>query len=149
MGRGWVERPGWVDHSIWWHVYPLGFGGAPIRDADPQHAPRLRRLLNWLDYAVELGASGKSVEDLLARERPESKTSNARTLILDILDDEGAQESDQLDARIASETGLAAKTVKNARTKLKDEGLIKVQPEKDDLGTIVRWNVSRTQAARP
>jgi hypothetical protein len=99
--------------------------------------------------AVELGASGKSVEDLLARERPESKTSNARTLILDILDDEGAQESDQLDARIASETGLAAKTVKNARTKLKDEGLIKVQPEKDDLGTIVRWNVSRTQAARP
>ncbi len=49
---------GWVEHAIWWHVYPLGFGGAPIRDADPAPAPRLRRLLGWLDYAVELGASG-------------------------------------------------------------------------------------------
>lgn len=72
---------GWVDHSIWWQVYPLGFVRAPIRDhnetpsgeffagndenidfgsvenaAEPKS--RLRRLLNWLDYAVELGASG-------------------------------------------------------------------------------------------
>ena len=21
----------WIDHTIWWHVYPLGFAGAPIR----------------------------------------------------------------------------------------------------------------------
>ncbi|MDR1767044.1 MAG: alpha-amylase family protein [Propionibacteriaceae bacterium] len=49
---------GWAEHAIWWHVYPLGFCGAPIREADPQPAPRLRRLLNWLDYAVKLGASG-------------------------------------------------------------------------------------------
>ncbi len=49
---------GWAEHAIWWHVYPLGFVGAPIRDADPSPAPRLRRLLDWLDYAVELGASG-------------------------------------------------------------------------------------------
>ncbi len=49
---------GWAEHAIWWHVYPLGFCAAPIRDADPDPAPRLRRLLAWLDYAVELGASG-------------------------------------------------------------------------------------------
>ena len=48
----------WVEHAIWWHVYPLGFAGAPVRDADHSPAPRLRWLLNWLDYAVELGASG-------------------------------------------------------------------------------------------
>jgi cyclomaltodextrinase / maltogenic alpha-amylase / neopullulanase len=48
---------GWVEHAIWWHVYPLGFTGAPIREAG-EPAPRLRRLLGWLDYAVELGASG-------------------------------------------------------------------------------------------
>lgn len=48
----------WTEHAIWWHVYPLGFSGAPIREADPAPAPRLRRLLNWLDYAVELGTSG-------------------------------------------------------------------------------------------
>ncbi|WP_127573915.1 alpha-amylase family protein [Georgenia faecalis] len=48
----------WTEHAIWWHVYPLGFCGAPVRDADPTPAPRLRRLLAWLDYAVELGVSG-------------------------------------------------------------------------------------------
>lgn len=48
----------WVEHAIWWHVYPLGFTGAPIRDADPTPAHRLRHLLGWLDYAVELGVSG-------------------------------------------------------------------------------------------
>ena len=21
---------GWVDHAMWWHVYPLGFTGAPL-----------------------------------------------------------------------------------------------------------------------
>ncbi len=48
----------WVEHTIWWQVYPLGFCGAPIRDVDPSPGPRLRRLLPWLDYAVELGVNG-------------------------------------------------------------------------------------------
>lgn len=52
----------WFDDAIFWHVYPLGFCGAPIRDAGPVESRpvehRLRRLLNWLDYAIELGASG-------------------------------------------------------------------------------------------
>ena len=48
----------WVDNTIWWHVYPLGFCGAPIREHNVAPGPRLRRLLGWLDYAVELGASG-------------------------------------------------------------------------------------------
>lgn len=50
----------WAEHAICWHVYPLGFLGAPIRDRHPeseglQH--RLRGLVPWLDYVVELGAS--------------------------------------------------------------------------------------------
>jgi len=49
---------GWTEHAIWWHVYPLGFCGAPIRDHDPTPGPRLRRLLGWLDYARDLGVSG-------------------------------------------------------------------------------------------
>ena len=48
----------WDKHAIWWHLYPLGFCGAPIREAGAEAAPRLRRLLNWLDYAIELGTSG-------------------------------------------------------------------------------------------
>lgn len=49
---------GWVDHAIWWHVYPLGFCGAPVRGEHGAPAPRLQRLAGWLDYAVDLGASG-------------------------------------------------------------------------------------------
>ena len=48
----------WVEHAIWWHIYPLGLCGAPIREPDTAPGPRLRRLLGWLDYAVELGCSG-------------------------------------------------------------------------------------------
>jgi glycosidase len=46
-----------IEQVIWWQVYPLGFGGAPIRDA---HTPghRLRRLLGWLDDVVDLGCTG-------------------------------------------------------------------------------------------
>jgi len=43
--------------TIWWQVYPLGFGGAPIRD-EPTPGHRLRRLLGWLDEVVELGCTG-------------------------------------------------------------------------------------------
>jgi cyclomaltodextrinase / maltogenic alpha-amylase / neopullulanase len=51
--------PVWVDHAIFWHVYPLGFVGADIRPERPAPlAHRLGRLTCWLDYAIELGASG-------------------------------------------------------------------------------------------
>ena len=50
--------PAWIEHAVFWHLYPFGFTGAPIR---PQTAPplehRLGHLTGWLDYAVELGAS--------------------------------------------------------------------------------------------
>jgi glycosidase len=50
----------WVDHAIWWHVYPLGFTGAEkaagAADAPVRH--RLGRLSAWLDYAIGLGCSG-------------------------------------------------------------------------------------------
>ncbi|MDA9537816.1 alpha-amylase [Bradyrhizobium sp. CCBAU 21362] len=49
----------WIEHAVWWHVYPLGFVGAE-RDA---HAcdgvvRRFGQLTAWLDYAVNLGVSG-------------------------------------------------------------------------------------------
>jgi len=82
----------WVQHVVWWQVYPLGFVGAPVRtpadappqaeappqaDASPQadappadDAPprgsRLDRLLPWLDYAVELGVNGLALGPVFA-----------------------------------------------------------------------------------
>lgn len=47
--------------TIWWHVYPLGATGAPIRGRTgdgSDAAPRLRQLELWLDYLIELGCDG-------------------------------------------------------------------------------------------
>lgn len=52
-------RPAWVEHAIFWQVYPLGFVGADIRPKNPvETVHRLGRMTPWLDYVVELGASG-------------------------------------------------------------------------------------------
>ena len=60
----------WADHAIWWHIYPLGFTGAPITalpaDGPVQH--RLRHLSAWLDYVVELGTNGLLLGPIFAAE---------------------------------------------------------------------------------
>jgi len=100
-------------------------------------------------YAVELGASHKDVDDLLTAPRRTSKSQSARDLILDILEEEGEQESDALDARIAQLAGLNARTVQNQRVQLKNDGLIRNVPVKDETGAVACWMVTRTSAPRP
>ena len=59
--------PDWVSHAIWWQVYPLGFVGAFPSDRPPgpdEH--RLARLVDWLDHAIELGASGVALGPVFA-----------------------------------------------------------------------------------
>jgi cyclomaltodextrinase len=59
--------PDWIQHTVWWQVFPLGFVGA-----EPEAAPaapvvqRLPHLHGWLDYAVELGASGLALGPIFA-----------------------------------------------------------------------------------
>ncbi len=60
--------PAWVEHVIWWQLYPLGFvgahpapGGAPTAD---EH--RLRRIPEWFDHAIALGASGIALGPVFA-----------------------------------------------------------------------------------
>ena len=102
-----------------------------------------------ITLAVELGDSSKNIDDLLAHQAtPIEYEPQARDLILDILEDDRPQESDALDARVANETGLAAQSIKNIRTKLKNDGLIRSFPDKDEHGAISRWRVSRTLAPR-
>jgi glycosidase len=46
-------------HAIWWHLYPLGFTGAPpTMDPGAPPAHRLGRVEAWLDHARSLGANG-------------------------------------------------------------------------------------------
>jgi glycosidase len=50
----------WIQHAIWWQVYPLGFAGAE-RAALPDGAnpiSRLRRLEAWIPHLLELGCNG-------------------------------------------------------------------------------------------
>ncbi|WP_197679138.1 alpha-amylase family glycosyl hydrolase [Auraticoccus monumenti] len=49
----------WVQHVIWWHVYPLGFVGAERElDGARPEPHRLTRLHGWLDHLVALGCNG-------------------------------------------------------------------------------------------
>ena len=68
-----TPEPAWVEHVMWWHVYPLGFVGAEIRPssstdssadssadsgADRPVEHRLGHLEGWLDHVVDLGLNG-------------------------------------------------------------------------------------------
>jgi cyclomaltodextrinase / maltogenic alpha-amylase / neopullulanase len=62
-----MTEPAWVEHAIWWQVYPLGFVGAFPADPPPtadEH--RLRRIVDWLDHTIELGASGIALGPVFA-----------------------------------------------------------------------------------
>ncbi len=96
---------GWTDHVIWWHVYPLGFVGAPIRDwAGPQcpdaaastDQHRLRHITAWLDHAVALGANGLLLGPVFT-----SATHGYDTLDYDHVDPRLGSDDD-LDALIAA-----------------------------------------------
>ena len=79
----------------------------------------------------------KSVDDLLVIRSAgnESRSAEARELILDILEEEGEQESDALDARVARESRHHREDgPQRAHASLKNEGLIKTFPEKDEHG---------------
>lgn len=107
-----------------------------------------------ITLTIPEGESAKNVEHLLGGgastgAMPESKSGRARELILDILDNDGPQESDAFDARIAAEIGITAKTAKNIRSELSKTGLLKAYPlERDESGKVARWGVGRTLAPR-
>jgi cyclomaltodextrinase / maltogenic alpha-amylase / neopullulanase len=63
-----VTSPPWIEHAVWWQVYPLGFVGAfPAPPEPPQPGEhRLRRLAGWFDHAIELGASGIALGPIFA-----------------------------------------------------------------------------------
>jgi hypothetical protein len=114
---------------------------------------KLDGLENEITRAAWIGDSGKNVETLIGGKTGSgepSKSQTARELILDTLEAAPGRsvESDELDARIAGETGLAVKTVKNVRTALATEGLIRSVPDKDEAGQVQRWFVRRTRAPR-
>jgi cyclomaltodextrinase len=46
----------WVNNSIFYHIYPLGFCGAPARnDFDTSPVGRLSKIRNWIPHLKQLG----------------------------------------------------------------------------------------------
>jgi hypothetical protein len=102
--------------------------------------------------AVDAGESDKDVEALLmakATKDERAKSVQARELMLSILECDGEQESDTLTARIALETGLTAKTIRNVKADLSNAGLLVNFPLKDEMGSVSQWFVKRTHAPLP
>lgn len=60
----------WTQSAMWWHVYPLGFVGAPVRPATPETVVthRLDRIEAWLDHLVALGLNGLLLGPVFASE---------------------------------------------------------------------------------
>lgn len=62
-----VTQPGWVDHAIWWHCFPLGFTGAePTAVREVHH--RFEHLVAWFDYVIEVGCNGILLGPIFASE---------------------------------------------------------------------------------
>ena len=55
---------------MWWHLYPLGFVGAPVRPdaagAGGDVVHRLGRIEAWLDHVIELGLNGIALGPVFA-----------------------------------------------------------------------------------
>jgi hypothetical protein len=51
-------------------------------------------------------------------------------------------ESTEFDERMAKRLKITPKTIRNARVALKNEGLVKAIPEKDEFGAVQRWMVT-------
>jgi glycosidase len=65
--RSSATEAAWVEHAIWWQIYPLGFVGAfPADPAPTADEHRLGRIPEWFDYAIELGASGVALGPIFA-----------------------------------------------------------------------------------
>lgn len=65
------DPPSWVEHALWWHVYPLGFLGAERTLAEhgaDRVTHRLPGLVPWLDHVVELGLNGLALGPVFASE---------------------------------------------------------------------------------
>lgn len=64
------QRPAWVDHAIWWQLYPLGFVGADIQAGGMtgEITHTIGAITEWLDDLVALGCNGLALGPVFASE---------------------------------------------------------------------------------
>ena len=47
----------WMESAVFYHIYPLGFCGAPEYNAEPAPVRRLDKLAGWIPHLKELGVT--------------------------------------------------------------------------------------------
>lgn len=134
------------------HVAPIKGNRRPAGESGVRFKLESHTLEGFTEsvvYAVEDGTSDVDLDAHLAGEQSDSRSGQARELILETLREAGgSMESDTLAATVAQATGLNARTVNNLRTELGNEGLLRSKPERDTTGTAKRWHVHLTEAAK-
>lgn len=118
----------------------LAFRIVGVDRSDHGHETEIPRV-EWL------GQSDRDLDAMLQGGAGISKTKLAREAILDELRKApGIQMlSDELDARVAEKVGLKMQSLRNVRTKMRADGLIRSVPEKDRAGDVKRWWVVLTE----
>jgi hypothetical protein len=154
----WVDVPRVVliaaaddEDEMVFHVQCVAGNRGPKSNSGRTYRLELRDvgLKEPVTYANETGQSGKHVDNLLTAEKVLSGSANARELILSTLNERGQMESSTLDALVAEQAGVAAKTVQNLRNELRTKGLLRAIPERDDeKGAVKRWYVALTDAGK-
>ncbi|MEG0614224.1 MAG: DUF1653 domain-containing protein [Oscillospiraceae bacterium] len=47
----------WIDKAIFYHIYPLGFCGAPLKNEGGEPVDRLKKVLEWLPHLKEMSVN--------------------------------------------------------------------------------------------
>lgn len=110
--------------------------------------------LDWSEQVPMVVAAGEShidIDKLLEsndRRVSASKSDEARAAIVRILRaNNGMLESDTLDALVAEESGVTARTARDLRSELRERGWVRAMPDRDENASITRWLTVLTNAA--
>ena len=140
----------WVETAVFWHIYPLGFTGAEPENRGSAVVHRLRQLVDWLDYAVDLGASALLLGPIFA-----SATHGYDTIDHFRIDSRLGDDGD-FDALIAAAHAKGLRVVLDGvfnhvgRDFPRFQRAIASRANVDDAGWFrLTWPADRTSAAEP
>lgn len=47
----------WINESVFYHIYPLGFCGAPSRNDWGETVPRIKKVIEWIPHLKKIGVN--------------------------------------------------------------------------------------------
>jgi hypothetical protein len=121
-----------------------------FRDVEVYNPETDRMELRPVPYFEDEGPSTKSVEELLsAKASTDDPEAIDRSILAALIEAGGTMPSTALDKATAETQSCSPRTASNHRKGLAKRGLVRSSPgERDDSGTVARWDVIITDAGR-